>query len=153
MPLRAIARDGVWIVFNEPALRDAVIQYLFRPGFSPNRNQLYSRSDVNRGPRNLETQSTHWQVQQTRTQGGSNPFRYLRPGVQTTLNQLRERTSRNPQRPIWVPANIWNQFLGERNGVFAYFRESRFDTDIVLIKRMGRIRGGYAEAPTNFHRN
>ena len=119
MPLRLVARDGNWLIFNQQAVRPDVVNFFWGSGFRPSRNELYSRADTQRRPGDLETFDTHWQLPQTAFAARSSLYRRMRSEARAQLERLPSR-QRQPTRPGWIPTDVWTQFLAAGEGTHIY---------------------------------
>lgn len=147
-PLRLVARDGVWLVFNRPAFRPEVVQYIWGGTFNPTQNELHPSPAYWAG--DLVIGDTHWALAQTDFAARPGLYRQIRPNVRQQIESLQDRAeTRPPHRPEWIPQDIWRQFLQAEDGVHRYSGRSPLGTDIILIKRNNSPFGGYAEGPTD----
>jgi hypothetical protein len=148
--LQLVAREGAFLIFNRVAQRREVADYIWGPGFDPTPNELYSRSDQTRRANDLDFGDTHWALAQTAFAARPDLYRRMRAGVRQQIEGLADRAAAGPPpRPDWVPQEVWVRFLAAGDGVHRYQGASRYRTDIILIRRQGRVQGGYAEAPTD----
>jgi hypothetical protein len=150
--LRIIARDGLWLVFNRPAFRPEVVQYIWGNQFNPTITELRPRTGLVRSEDGIELDlgDTNWELAQTRFAARSELYDRMRPHVRQQIEELSDQSlTRPPSGPSWVPQDVWQQFLEANDGIYRYSRRSPLRTDIILIKREGLFWAGYAEAVTD----
>jgi hypothetical protein len=130
------------IVFNRVASRAEVTRYLWGGRFTPGMGEL-SGDDVMQHPTlgELDLGGTdRWTLPRTLFAARPEAFSRMRPDIRERLATAPSASAAALTRPHWIPGDVWQRFMATHgNETFRYTDRSPILTDIVLIRREGRV--------------